>query len=537
MFRAIDEIGEWRQQMKKIRDLAKQRPVLIGLVGSTGVGKSTLINALLDFRHLLPSSASTATTSVAMKVSWNASEKEDEFFRAEIEHLSLPKWQEELQHLLGDVHSYSKAMKKEDSDDDDDDLEATEKRAKDAIEKIRSVYQHLTADVLAKMSVDETIAGEPEVRKQLGLRTRIHCGKNDQELFTTKFRPFIDGTPSPIAPGRKCVLSTLVKSVNIFVRSPHLEGGMVVVDLPGVSDTNTTRCNIAEDFRSKLDRKVVLARAVRAADDKSSLDLLSTEPGDRDSQLLSAEERNMRSSVHERNLLMDGTFTDEHLCYFITLIDSSAEIFHLMGEYRCIHEKYADQIQELKRLRETKKNVDTLTERKKKLESSQANPRKKRRTTAGSSDSIVQVQAKINELLVMPSHQLASMKKKEHYLPGELKEKIKDKEHFLAHKYIAARHEIQSQYIKQIFLEIAKSEKAQSDLPVFSVSAPAFYSLKGAEPKLGLTDKASTGIPGLQKWCQEATLSRREEQADVFLRNIEMLRNIMEMLIFQGDLT
>ncbi|KAF4115115.1 hypothetical protein G5714_002604 [Onychostoma macrolepis] len=65
----------------------------IGMFGRTGVGKSSLINAILGEKYLLPSSCTSACTSVITQVEANLS---DSNYTAEIEFISKEEWENEI---------------------------------------------------------------------------------------------------------------------------------------------------------------------------------------------------------------------------------------------------------------------------------------------------------------------------------------------------------------------------------------------------------------------------------------------------------
>ena len=62
--------------------------VTVGLVGDTGCGKSSLLNALLDEEMLLPKNCFRASTAVPVEISWNTSTDWAETYRAEVDFIS-----------------------------------------------------------------------------------------------------------------------------------------------------------------------------------------------------------------------------------------------------------------------------------------------------------------------------------------------------------------------------------------------------------------------------------------------------------------
>ncbi|XP_052817633.1 uncharacterized protein LOC128243745 isoform X2 [Mya arenaria] len=66
---------EWRQELADVEKTLTFLKTVIAVVGDTGAGKSSLINAMLDHRNVLPTSGMQACTAVAVEVVRNAESK------------------------------------------------------------------------------------------------------------------------------------------------------------------------------------------------------------------------------------------------------------------------------------------------------------------------------------------------------------------------------------------------------------------------------------------------------------------------------
>lgn len=67
----------------------------------------------------------------------------------------------------------------------------------------------------------------------------------------------------------------LIRYLRISVHSPLLACGAVIVDLPGLGDSNAARNQVAQDFVKKADRFFIVAPVTRAVSDKIATGSLS----------------------------------------------------------------------------------------------------------------------------------------------------------------------------------------------------------------------------------------------------------------------
>jgi ABC-type glutathione transport system ATPase component len=117
------------KQIDEVRSKAKQAKTIIGVVGNTGAGKSSVINALLDEEKIVPTNCMRACTAVVTEISYNYDT--DDKYRAEIEFISKKDWEDELNILFDDILS---------SGDFDRDSGRPDTEAGIAWSKVKAVY-------------------------------------------------------------------------------------------------------------------------------------------------------------------------------------------------------------------------------------------------------------------------------------------------------------------------------------------------------------------------------------------------------------
>jgi hypothetical protein len=138
----------------------------------------------------------------------------------------------------------------------------------EGLEKISAVWG-LDEYSVEGMSPEELLQSNPEVRELLGT-TQTICSGNAED-FAARVKPFLDS--STTAQGFK--VWPLITEVRLLVRAPFLKHGLVLVDLPGLSDAVESRAHVAEQYRQKLEITAIVTPARRAIDEKTGVQLMS----------------------------------------------------------------------------------------------------------------------------------------------------------------------------------------------------------------------------------------------------------------------
>ncbi|XP_059579603.1 uncharacterized protein LOC102575220 isoform X2 [Alligator mississippiensis] len=275
-----EHMEKWREQIEKLRKDTKMPKTYIAVVGNTGAGKSSLLNALLDEEAVLPTSAMRACTAVVVEIARTSGKSP---YEADVEFLSKEEWDSELKALLEDMKDKSGNLKKRCPD------RKTEAGA--AYSRVKAVY-----GMVAELP---RLKEMQEVTQHLG--TVKHISAEKATDFRTKIEKFIDSRTDSLRDMKGGEFWPIVKCVRIRVPDTDvLKTGAVLVDLPGVRDSNAARDSAAKEYLKNCNAVWVVANINRAVDDKTAKDMLS--------------------ASLRRQLLMDGQFGS--LAFICTKTDS-----------------------------------------------------------------------------------------------------------------------------------------------------------------------------------------------------------------------
>ena len=170
------EISFTHYSIDNLRRQAVKTQTIIGVVGNTGAGKSSVINALLDEERIIPTNCMRACTAVVTEISYNDT---DTPYLAQIEFIKAADWEKELKTLFDDLLDASGNVSRDSSNPDTD--------AGIAYAKIRAVYPYKTKDDIAKSSIEEMLK---EVSNVLGTDREIK--EMDPLIFYQKLQHYVD---------------------------------------------------------------------------------------------------------------------------------------------------------------------------------------------------------------------------------------------------------------------------------------------------------------------------------------------------------
>ncbi|KZW02736.1 hypothetical protein EXIGLDRAFT_759453 [Exidia glandulosa HHB12029] len=242
----------WKENLRAVAtEVTRPAKTIIAVIGATGAGKSSLINALLG-DHIVPTDGMQCTTFVSevrstpIEISYH----EQELVIATIEFISAESWSKEISHLLS-------ALQDPDVDGSTAKLQAVDD-GQQAWDRVRVVYPTLREDALAYYSTEQIIQSDPEIAAMLG-NTVVFS--STAENFKTELQEFTGTRNGQVD------LWPLVARVRIQCDAAVLKDNTTLVDLPGVGDSNTARSAIYHNYLRTADHIFVVAQIKRAATD------------------------------------------------------------------------------------------------------------------------------------------------------------------------------------------------------------------------------------------------------------------------------
>ncbi|KUJ18396.1 uncharacterized protein LY89DRAFT_781452 [Mollisia scopiformis] len=500
----------------EILSLGKLPRILIGVLGHTGAGKSSLINALVEQETIVPCNAMRASTSVVVEIAYNESKDPQSAFRAEVEFVTNDEWTDEFDILSSDIKNRSASEQLTMNSTTDAGL---------AFAKLSAVYPGVPISKVVHMTPAE-------------LNRRY-----DLTEFSEAVNVYIDSSNKG-TDADEFVYWPLVRLVKVYIKSEILKNGLVLVDLPGLGDSNVGRTKVAEGYIKKLRHMWVVADIVRAIDDKVANELMSTS--------------------FKRRLLMDGRYHENFVTFIMTKTDqiTTHEVIQSLGLDTTVLEedvvteaRLTTELDELKKQLSEQKHQQKQCKRSlKKLgdmcSPSMPNARQRSFEEADTEAELSQVSEERSQLVTDLNAAIAAetelngkisrVKKSISTLNTQMKAACIKERNRYTQRALERDFEIgQGELLEE--LEAGGNEMSYSapqgnskkSLNTFCVSAKAYQKLQGRFRRdntvKGFLSIDDTNIPSLQEFAEECTLADREFAADKVLTELNLLKVTLQL--------
>ncbi|KAF3846361.1 hypothetical protein F7725_003439 [Dissostichus mawsoni] len=238
-----------------ITNLETDKREVVGVFGRTGAGKSSLINAVIGVKDLLPSGSLIACTSVMIKVEANMRNPK---YEAEIEFITKEEWKEELWTLfnfLGD---------NDDQEKDEDD--------QDSVAKLSVLYGDEWKNKSPENLMDKKYFRE--IPEFLNSKIKILTSDTAKELSAKCVKYTRSESKEEDAKDVKRWYWPLVKCVTFRVPNNRLLQHVTLVDLPGNGDRNKSRDRMWKKVVGSCSTVWIVAEINRAAAEKEPWEIL-----------------------------------------------------------------------------------------------------------------------------------------------------------------------------------------------------------------------------------------------------------------------
>ncbi|KAK2743243.1 hypothetical protein FQN57_004932 [Myotisia sp. PD_48] len=280
------------QTAKELACFRAQPERKVGVVGNTGAGKSSLINALLDEEGIAKAAGSGhAVTSYVTE--YRYPRPEHGTGRAlEVEYLHGLELDQELAQLLDDYRApfSPSALSSEVSADEMVELERNSEAARLSLEQSLSRHADRDIELLKSDSYEHALSCVKRWARMIEWPDDVSHGRYSA---TARDFPHLRQLLDTYVPDS---LLAFVKTVRVYVPAQVLQNGLIIADLPGKSvpitsldtsergkganlfvgfnDINYARVQTAKRYISRCDEIFIVTRTTRAVDERSVYDII-----------------------------------------------------------------------------------------------------------------------------------------------------------------------------------------------------------------------------------------------------------------------
>ena len=250
---------------------------VVGLIGHSGQGKSSLINSLLDVEDLALTGENGSAVTAFVTEYRDRKESQTSRFLIEARCLTTAEIDEQLEAFLRDYQQPFITPSNELTAEEFSKLEQNSESAEQVFETAFSGFDDFNVDKLRHQDFQAALSVLQAHAKQLrwppGMKNgEWSCNAETTEECHASLKPFMDNGTWPF-----------ITSMSVHLDSRVLRSGIILADLPGYHDVNYVRTRNAKRYQAQCKELFVVADIKRAIDDPVIKEAIrhysSAEPG------------------------------------------------------------------------------------------------------------------------------------------------------------------------------------------------------------------------------------------------------------------
>lgn len=264
-------------EAKQLSEYKDQETRIVGFIGETGAGKSSVINSILNQRGLARSSgAGSACTSVPMEYRY-VDEKHPRAYTIEAEFMDENEVNGLLEELLRNIRRASIPTERSlIAGENWAEYEAMGKRSHETLEAIFSDRSDLTIEFLSRPGAEIEIEILQDLKALVLNRLNFRSGGSSSLQYTAiadgleSCKDKLDSLTDSPEDSNTPALWPFIKLIRVFLELPVLKTGLVLADLPGLRDMNYARVRATDRYlASTCDEVFIVTGILRCVSNES----------------------------------------------------------------------------------------------------------------------------------------------------------------------------------------------------------------------------------------------------------------------------
>ncbi|CAK3865599.1 Hypothetical predicted protein [Lecanosticta acicola] len=272
-----DKIDKFADSLNECRFLEKKYPPpkRIGFLGDMGAGKSSLINSLLGV-NVTKESDGTKTGTLVIQEFVKARTNQPKAYEATIYFHNAEQIEKFVQEYFQDIYEELVASRDEHTIEDMDEYESRRDTALEFFMSLLGDQSDFRSKEAARTYFQSAIAEDQHaavkaelLRMVIAYLDTLGCEEGRGiKTFSSNRLPEIHGEILKLCrpKGRELTSWPLISRIQIRLRSRLLDEGTMLVDLPGIADTNRARVDATMDYLKRCSAIVITTSVKRIAD-------------------------------------------------------------------------------------------------------------------------------------------------------------------------------------------------------------------------------------------------------------------------------